>query len=51
VTIVYYIFHEAFQVFHAGYAAAVAVIVAVFLVLFAGVQLGYSAFRRRKAVA
>ncbi len=47
VTIVYYIFHEAFQVFHAGYAAAVAVIVAVFLVLVGAVQLGYSAVRRR----
>jgi multiple sugar transport system permease protein len=51
VTIVYYIFHEAFQVFHAGYAAAVAVIVAVALLLVVSVQLGYSAFRRRAAAA
>jgi multiple sugar transport system permease protein len=47
VTIVYYIFHEAFQVFHAGYAAAVAVIVGVFLVLLAAVQFGYNSLRRR----
>ena len=51
VTIVYYIFHEAFQVFHAGYAAAVAVIVAAFLVLLAGAQLSYNALRRRRAAA
>lgn len=49
VTIVYYIFHQAFQVFHAGYAAAVAVIVAAFLVLLAGVQLAYASYRRRVA--
>src|ERR1700761_1565047 len=49
VTIVYYIFHEAFQVFHAGYAAAVAVIVGVFLVLLAAVQFGFTVLRRRLA--
>jgi multiple sugar transport system permease protein len=49
VTIVYYIYHEAFQVFHAGYAAAVAVLVAVFLVLVGAVQLVYGAVRRRAA--
>jgi multiple sugar transport system permease protein len=49
VTIVYYIFHQAFQVFHAGYAAAVAVIIAAFLVLLAGVQLAYASYRRRVA--
>ncbi|MFT3865566.1 MAG: sugar ABC transporter permease [Solirubrobacterales bacterium] len=51
VTIVYYIFHEAFQVFHAGYAAAVAVVVAVALVLLAGAQLGYNAYHRRRVAA
>jgi multiple sugar transport system permease protein len=51
VTIVYYIFHQAFQVFHAGYAAAVAVIVAIFLVLLGGVQIGYNALQRRRAAA
>lgn len=50
-TIVFYIFHEAFQVFHAGYAAAVAVLVAVFLVLVAGLQLAYNAYHRRRALA
>ena len=49
VTIVYYIFHEAFQVFHAGYAAAVAVLVAIFLVLVAGLQFGFTVVRRRLA--
>ena len=51
VTIVYYIFHEAFQVFHAGYAAAVAVIVAAFLVLLAVAQGGIASIRRRRAAA
>ncbi len=51
VTIVYYIFHQAFQVFHAGYAAAVAVIVGVFLVLLAAAQAGVSSIRRRRAAA
>jgi multiple sugar transport system permease protein len=49
VTIVYYIFHEAFQVFHAGYAAAVAVVVAVALLLVVSVQLVHTAYRRRAA--
>ena len=49
VTIVFYVFHEAFQVFHAGYAAAVAVIVAVFLLAVVSVQLVYNALRRRAA--
>ncbi len=51
VTIVFYIFHEAFQVFHAGYAAAVAVVIAVALLLVVSVQIVYSAFRRRAAAA
>jgi multiple sugar transport system permease protein len=51
VTIVFYIFHEAFQVFHAGYAAAVAVVVAVALLLVVSVQLLYNALRRRAAAA
>ena len=51
VTIVFYIFHEAFQVFHAGYAAAVAVVVAVALLLVVSVQLLYNAIRRRAAAA
>ena len=38
VVIVYYIYNQAFQLFHAGYAAAVAVVVAVFLMLLVGAQ-------------
>jgi multiple sugar transport system permease protein len=51
VTIVFYIFHQAFQVFHAGYAAAVAVVIAVALLLVVSVQLLYNALRRRAAAA
>ncbi len=49
VVIVYYIYNQAFQLFNAGYAAAVAYIVAVFLVLLVGTQLLYSRLRARRA--
>jgi multiple sugar transport system permease protein len=51
VTIVFYIYHQAFQVFHAGYAAAVAVVIAVALLLVVSVQILYNALRRRAAAA
>ena len=47
--IVYYIYNQAFELFHAGYAAAVAYVVAVFLILLVGAQLVYSRLRARNA--
>ena len=49
VVIVYYIYNQAFQLFHAGYAAAVAYVVALFLILLVGAQLVYSRLRARNA--
>jgi multiple sugar transport system permease protein len=49
VVIVYYIYTQAFQLFHAGYAAAVAYVVALFLILLVGAQLVYSRLRARNA--
>jgi multiple sugar transport system permease protein len=49
VVIVYYIYNQAFQLFHAGYAAAVAYVVALFLILLVGGQLVYSRLRARNA--
>jgi multiple sugar transport system permease protein len=49
VVIVYYVYSQAFQLFHAGYAAAVAYVVALFLILLVGAQLIYSRLRARNA--
>jgi len=49
VVVVYYVYNQAFQLFHAGYAAAVAYVVALFLVLLVGAQLVYSRLRARHA--
>jgi multiple sugar transport system permease protein len=49
VVIVYYIYTQAFVLFNAGYAAAVAYVVAAFLLLLVGAQLLYSRFRARHA--
>jgi multiple sugar transport system permease protein len=49
VVIVYYVYNQAFQLFHAGYAAAVAYVVALFLILLVGAQLIYSRVRARNA--
>jgi multiple sugar transport system permease protein len=45
VVIVYYIYQQAFQLFHAGYAAAVAYVVAVVLVGLSALQLVYRRWR------
>ena len=47
--IVYYIYTQAFELFNAGYAAAVAYVVAVFLLLLVGAQLVYNRMRARRA--
>ena len=47
--IVYYIYTQAFELFNAGYAAAVAYVVAVFLLLLVGAQLAYNRVRARRA--
>jgi multiple sugar transport system permease protein len=49
VVIVYYVYNQAFELFHAGYAAAVAYVVALFLMLLVGAQLIYSRIRARNA--
>ena len=49
VVIVYYIYNQAFQLFNAGYAAAVAYVVALFLILLVGAQLVYNRLRARHA--
>ena len=49
VVVVYYVYNQAFVLFNAGYAAAVAYIVAVFLLLLVGTQLVYSRLRARSA--
>jgi multiple sugar transport system permease protein len=49
VVVVYYIYNQAFVLFNAGYAAAVAYVVAVFLLLLVGGQLLYSRLRARNA--
>ena len=49
VVIVYYVYNQAFELFHAGYAAAVAYVVALFLILLVGAQLVYSRVRARHA--
>jgi len=49
VVIVYYIYNQAFELFHAGYAAAVAYVVALFLILLVGAQLIYNRLRARHA--
>jgi multiple sugar transport system permease protein len=49
VVIVYYVYNQAFQLFHAGYAAAVAYVVALFLILLVGAQLTYNRLRARNA--
>ncbi len=46
--VVYYVYNQAFELFHAGYAAAVAYVVAVFLMLMVGAQLIYSRLRVRR---
>ena len=47
VVIVYYVYNQAFELFNAGYAAAVAYVVAVFLLLLVGAQLVYNRLRAR----
>jgi multiple sugar transport system permease protein len=49
VVIVYYIYNQAFELFNAGYAAAVAYVVAAFLLVMVGTQLVYSRMRARRA--
>jgi multiple sugar transport system permease protein len=49
VVIVYYIYNQAFELFHAGYAAAVAYVVAVFLILMVAAQLVFNRYRARRA--
>jgi multiple sugar transport system permease protein len=49
VVIVYYVYNQAFELFNAGYAAAVAYVVAVFLLLLVGAQLVYNRLRARSA--
>jgi multiple sugar transport system permease protein len=49
VVIVYYIYNQAFELFHAGYAAAIAYIVALFLFVLIGSQLLYNRLRARRA--
>jgi multiple sugar transport system permease protein len=46
--IVYYIYDEAFQLFHAGYAAAIAYVVAVILMAMVGLQLLHRRWRARR---
>jgi multiple sugar transport system permease protein len=47
--VVYYVYNQAFELFHAGYAAAVAYVVAVFLMLMVGAQLIYNRLMTRRA--
>jgi multiple sugar transport system permease protein len=49
VVIVYYIYNQAFVLFNAGYAAAVAYVVALFLILLVAGQLIYNRLRARAA--
>ena len=49
VVIVYYVYNQAFQLFNAGYAAAVAYVIALFLLILVGAQLIYSRLRARHA--
>jgi multiple sugar transport system permease protein len=47
--VVYYIYNQAFELFNAGYAAAIAYAVALFLFLLVGSQLLYNRMRARRA--
>jgi multiple sugar transport system permease protein len=47
--IVYYIYNQAFELFIAGYAAAIAYVVALFLIILVGAQLLYNRLRTRHA--
>ncbi len=47
--IVYYIYNQAFELFNAGYAAAIAYVVALFLLILVAGQLGYNRWRTRRA--
>lgn len=49
VVIVYYIYKQAFQLFNAGYAAAIAYVIALFLLILVAGQLGYNRWRARRA--
>jgi multiple sugar transport system permease protein len=49
VVVVYYVYSQAFVLFNAGYAAAVAYVVALFLVVLVGAQLVYNRLRARSA--
>ena len=49
VVVVYYVYKQAFVLFHAGYAAAVAYVVAAFLIALVGAQLVHSRLRARHA--
>ena len=47
--IVYYIYNQAFELFNAGYAAAIAYVVAFFLLILVAAQLGYNRWRASRA--
>lgn len=47
--IVYYIYNQAFELFNAGYAAAIAYVVALFLLILVAAQLSYNRWRTRRA--
>jgi multiple sugar transport system permease protein len=49
VVVVYYIYNQAFVLFNAGYAAAIAYVIAAFLIVLVGAQLIYSRVRARHA--
>jgi multiple sugar transport system permease protein len=49
VVIVYYIYNQAFELFNAGYAAAIAYVIALFLLILVAAQLGYNRWRTRRA--
>jgi multiple sugar transport system permease protein len=49
VVVVYYIYNQAFQLFNAGYAAAIAYAVALFLFVVVGSQLIYNRLRAQRA--
>ena len=49
VVVVYYIYNQAFVLFNAGYAAAVAYVIALFLILLVAAQLVYNRLRARNA--
>ncbi|MDW5596137.1 sugar ABC transporter permease [Conexibacter stalactiti] len=49
--VVYYVYEQAFQFFHAGYGSAAAYVLALAIFALGGTQLAVRALRRRRAVA